>query len=218
MVLDAARVRVVTLGSDEFLELEAARRGKKRLFYQCKGGVHAGPGWGGVRPEPGDLARINRFSYNTSCRRAAHRRLFAVGEPPREVSMGMPAVKRAKPGAVHRQGASPAPTSGGTPRPAVATAVHPAVAVTTPSKGGQGAFHQAGADRQAGADGKAGPAVPKAGGAAPGPAPKKSRFSTFAVDASSAGLRLDQFLARALGGRQRPRRAPPDRRWPRPRR
>ena len=38
MVLDPAKVRVVTLGSEEFLELETARRGKKRLYYTAKGG------------------------------------------------------------------------------------------------------------------------------------------------------------------------------------
>ena len=32
LLLDPTKVRVVTLGSEEFLQLETARRGKKRLF------------------------------------------------------------------------------------------------------------------------------------------------------------------------------------------
>ncbi len=32
LLLDPGKVRVVTLGSEEFLELETARRGKKRLL------------------------------------------------------------------------------------------------------------------------------------------------------------------------------------------
>ena len=65
MLLDPSRVRVVTLGSEEFLELETARRGKKRLMYTCKAGdtlAKLGRRYGLT---PGDLARINRFSYNT---------------------------------------------------------------------------------------------------------------------------------------------------------
>ena len=99
VLLDAARVRVVTLGSDEFLELEAARRGKKRLFYQCKTGdtlARVGRRYGLT---PGDLARINRFSYNSELRDGQRIVVYSpVGEPPREVSMGMSAAnKRAKP-------------------------------------------------------------------------------------------------------------------------
>ena len=65
MLLDPAQVRAVSLGSEEFLELETARRGKKRLFYTAKTGdtlAKLGRRYGLT---PGDLARINRFSYNT---------------------------------------------------------------------------------------------------------------------------------------------------------
>ena len=65
MLLDPAHVRVVTCGSEEFLELETARRGKKRLYYEAKAGdtlAKLGRRYGLT---PGDLARINRFSYNT---------------------------------------------------------------------------------------------------------------------------------------------------------
>ena len=46
-------VRVVTLGSDEFLELETARRGKKRLFLRRQGGRHAGQGRPSLWPDAG---------------------------------------------------------------------------------------------------------------------------------------------------------------------
>ena len=65
VLLDPTKVRVVTLGSEEFLQLEAARRGKKRLYYTAKAGdtlVRVGRRYGLT---PGDLARINRFSYAT---------------------------------------------------------------------------------------------------------------------------------------------------------
>src|SRR6185369_16736413 len=65
VLLDPTRVRVVTLGSEEFLELEAARRGKKRLVVEAKANdslVKLGRRYG---LNVGDLARINRFSYTT---------------------------------------------------------------------------------------------------------------------------------------------------------
>jgi membrane-bound lytic murein transglycosylase D len=65
MLLDPTQVRAVSLGSEEFLELETARRGKKRLYYTAKTGdtlAKLGRRYGLT---PGDLARINRFSYNT---------------------------------------------------------------------------------------------------------------------------------------------------------
>src|SRR5262249_2643904 len=56
MLLDPAKIRVVTLGSEEFLQLETARRGKKRLYYTAKNGdtlVKLGRRYGLT---PGDLA------------------------------------------------------------------------------------------------------------------------------------------------------------------
>jgi membrane-bound lytic murein transglycosylase D len=99
LLLDPARVRVVTLGSDEFLELEAARRGKKRLLYSCKAGdtlVKVGRRYGLT---PGDLARINRFSYNTELHDGQRIVVYSpTGDAPREVTMGMtPEPKRPKP-------------------------------------------------------------------------------------------------------------------------
>jgi membrane-bound lytic murein transglycosylase D len=96
VLLDAAKVRVVTLGSEEFLELETARRGKKRLYYTAKAGdtlAKLGRRYGLT---PGDLARINRFSYNTELHEGDRVVVYSpTGDAPREVSMGMtPSKKR----------------------------------------------------------------------------------------------------------------------------
>jgi membrane-bound lytic murein transglycosylase D len=90
LLLDPGKVRVVTLGSDEFLELETARRGKKRLFYTAKSGdtlARVGRRYGLT---PGDLARINRFSYNTELHEGQRIVVYSpTGEAPREIAMGM---------------------------------------------------------------------------------------------------------------------------------
>jgi membrane-bound lytic murein transglycosylase D len=89
-LLDSARVRVVTLGSREFLELEAARRGKKRLVVEARTGdtlVKLGRRYGLT---VGDLARINRFSYNTELQGGQEIVVYSPsGAPVREVGRGM---------------------------------------------------------------------------------------------------------------------------------
>jgi membrane-bound lytic murein transglycosylase D len=62
MLLDPDKVRVVTLGSEEFLELEAARRGKTRLFYSARFGDTLSKIAKRYGLTPGDLARVNRLS------------------------------------------------------------------------------------------------------------------------------------------------------------
>jgi membrane-bound lytic murein transglycosylase D len=62
VLIDAARVQVVPLGSEEFLDRAAALRGKSRIDYAAKEGdtlVRVAKRYG-VRPE--DLARINQLS------------------------------------------------------------------------------------------------------------------------------------------------------------
>jgi peptidoglycan lytic transglycosylase D len=90
LVLDPSKVRVVTLGSEEFLELEAARKGRKRLTITAKAGdtlVKLGRRYG---LSPGDLARINRFSYNTELTDGQRIVVYSpTGEAPREVTKGM---------------------------------------------------------------------------------------------------------------------------------
>ncbi|HVZ89845.1 MAG TPA: transglycosylase SLT domain-containing protein [Polyangia bacterium] len=96
MLLDPAHVRVVTCGSEEFLELETARRGKKRLYYEAKAGdtlAKLGRRYGLT---PGDLARINRFSYNTELHEGDRIVVYSpTGDAPHEVTRGMtPGEKR----------------------------------------------------------------------------------------------------------------------------
>jgi len=62
MLLDSDKVRVVTLGSEEFLELEAARRGKTRLFYSARASDTLAKIAKRYGLTPGDLARVNRLS------------------------------------------------------------------------------------------------------------------------------------------------------------
>jgi membrane-bound lytic murein transglycosylase D len=96
LLLDPTKVRVVTLGSEEFLQLETARRGKKRLFYSAKAGdtlAKLGRRYGLT---PGDLARINRFSYNTELHEGDRVVVYSpTGDAPHEVTRGMtPGAKR----------------------------------------------------------------------------------------------------------------------------
>jgi hypothetical protein len=96
MLLDPSQVRAVSLGSEEFLELETARRGKKRLFYTAKTGdtlAKLGRRYGLT---PGDLARINRFSYNTELREGDRVVVYSpTAGVQRETSLGMtPGKKR----------------------------------------------------------------------------------------------------------------------------
>jgi membrane-bound lytic murein transglycosylase D len=91
VLLDPAHVRVVTLGSEEFLELEAARRGKKRLIIEARTGdtlAKLGRRYGLT---VGDLARINRFSYGTELHDGQRVVVYSpMGEPGRDVAQGMP--------------------------------------------------------------------------------------------------------------------------------
>jgi membrane-bound lytic murein transglycosylase D len=109
VLLDSAHVRVVALGSQEFLELEAARRGKKRLVIEAKTGdtlVRIGRRYGLT---VGDLARINRFSYNTDLQNGQKVIVYSpVGDGPREVAQGLTRDPRRDRGAVGlgRSGAS----------------------------------------------------------------------------------------------------------------
>jgi peptidoglycan lytic transglycosylase D len=96
VLLDPNHVRVVTLGSEEFLGLEAARRGRKRLYYDVKAGdtlAKLGRRYGLT---PGDLARINRFSYNTELHEGDRIVVYSpAGDAPHEVTRGLtPAKKR----------------------------------------------------------------------------------------------------------------------------
>jgi membrane-bound lytic murein transglycosylase D len=115
LLLDPGKVRVVTLGSEEFLELETARKGRKRLSITAKVGdtlQKIGRRYG---LSPGDLARINRFSYSTELHEGQRIVVYSpTGEAPREVSMGLtPEPRRPK-------GSAPAATAPAKPTTKVA--------------------------------------------------------------------------------------------------
>ncbi|HVZ71124.1 MAG TPA: transglycosylase SLT domain-containing protein, partial [Polyangia bacterium] len=141
LLLDPAKVRVVTLGSEEFLELETARKGRKRLTITTKAGdtlVKVGRRYGLT---PGDLARINRFSYNTELHEGQRIVVYSpTGDAPREVTMGLtPEPKRPKgPAPVVGKGGAhgTAVASRTTPKPALKGGVsHPAPARPVAAKG-----------------------------------------------------------------------------------
>jgi membrane-bound lytic murein transglycosylase D len=144
LLLDPGKVRVVTLGSDEFLELEAARRGKKRLTVTAKAGetlVKLGRRYGLT---PGDLARINRFSYNTELHEGQRIVVYSpTGEPPREVAMGLtPEPKRPKGGVAMGAAGPHLPTKPGAPKASAGStkAAPTKVAVRTTEKPGAKSF------------------------------------------------------------------------------
>ena len=114
VLLDPASVRVVTLGSQEFLELEAARRGKKRLVIEAKSSdtlTKIGRRYGLT---VGDLARINRFSYSTELHDGQKVVVYSpVGGVSREVAQGLTPEPRHDRGvlAMPRSGAKAAPAA-----------------------------------------------------------------------------------------------------------
>src|SRR5262245_7707269 len=113
MLLDPGKIRVVTLGSEEFLELETARRGKKRLYYTAKAGDSLAKLGRRYGLTPGDLARINRFSYNTELHEGDRIVVYSpTGDAPHERTMGMTPDKK------RPERAAAAPTPARAPDPA----------------------------------------------------------------------------------------------------
>jgi membrane-bound lytic murein transglycosylase D len=65
VLLDPEKLRVVTLGSEEFRELDTSRRGKTRLSYAARAGDTLAKIAKRYGLSQGDLARINRLSANS---------------------------------------------------------------------------------------------------------------------------------------------------------
>jgi len=85
-LLDPATLQIVTLGSEEFLELAAARRGKTRLQYKAREGDTLNKIARRYGLSPGDLARINRFSWTTELKEGDKVIVYSpTTEMPREV-------------------------------------------------------------------------------------------------------------------------------------
>ncbi len=88
MLLDPDKVRLVTLGSEEFLELEAARRGKTRLFYSARSGDSLAKIAKRYGLAPGDLARVNRLSATSELGEGQKVVVYSpTPELPKEITM-----------------------------------------------------------------------------------------------------------------------------------
>jgi membrane-bound lytic murein transglycosylase D len=88
MLLDPDKVRIVTLGSEEFLELEAARRGKTRLFYSARAGDSLAKIAKRYGLAPGDLARVNRLSATSELGEGQKVVVYSpTPELPKEITM-----------------------------------------------------------------------------------------------------------------------------------
>ena len=86
-LLDPSKVRVATLGSQEFLDLEAARRGKTRLQYTARAGDTLAKIAKRYGLAPGDLARINRLSATSELGEGQKIVVYSpTSEMPREIT------------------------------------------------------------------------------------------------------------------------------------
>jgi LysM repeat protein len=111
-LLDSSKVRAVTLGSEEFLALEAARRGKTRLQYVARPGDTLAKIARRYGLQPGDLARINKLSCSSGL--AEGQRIYVYSptpELPREIAAGRTAPHR-RPGAEKSVRAESKPVAG----------------------------------------------------------------------------------------------------------
>jgi membrane-bound lytic murein transglycosylase D len=136
-LLDPDRVHAVTLGTEEFLALEAARRGKTRLPYVARSGDTLAKIARRYGLQPGDLARINRLSYSSELKegqtiyvysptpelpreaaagRAPRRRGTVVATPASRSTKGKPPA--AKPAVADAKRGTPPAARGGVPAPA----------------------------------------------------------------------------------------------------
>ncbi|HJX66071.1 MAG TPA: LysM peptidoglycan-binding domain-containing protein [Polyangia bacterium] len=86
-LLDPNKVRVATLGSQEFLDLEAARRGKTRLQYTARASDTLAKIAKRYGLAPGDLARINRLSATSELGEGQRIVVYSpTSEMPREIT------------------------------------------------------------------------------------------------------------------------------------
>jgi membrane-bound lytic murein transglycosylase D len=88
-LLDPEKLRVVTLGSEEFHALEAAHRGKTRLTYAARPGDTLAKIARRYGLAPADLARVNRLSYSSELSPGQRVVVYSpTPELPREVTEG----------------------------------------------------------------------------------------------------------------------------------
>lgn len=120
-LLDPAKLRVVTLGSEEFSALSAAQRGKTRLRYTAKAGDTLAKIARRYGLAPGDLARINKFSSATELKEGQSVIVYSpTPDLPREVLAGRSGAGARAARAGARAGAAPARGAPAAARPTVA--------------------------------------------------------------------------------------------------
>jgi murein DD-endopeptidase MepM/ murein hydrolase activator NlpD len=87
-LLNPDKVRVVTLGSQEFLDLETARRGKTRLQYTARAGDTLAKIAKRYGLAAGDLARVNRLSATSELGEGQRIVVYSpTPELPREITV-----------------------------------------------------------------------------------------------------------------------------------
>jgi membrane-bound lytic murein transglycosylase D len=133
-LLDPARVRAVTLGSEEFLALEAARRGKTRLQYVARPGDTLAKIARRYGLQPGDLARINKLSYSSELGDGQRIVVYSpTPELPREIAVGR-TIPHRRPGGVGAEKSARAGSKPASGKVASAKAADKTPAVKTPAK------------------------------------------------------------------------------------
>jgi membrane-bound lytic murein transglycosylase D len=133
-LLDPLKVHAVTLGTEEFLALEAARRGKTRLPYVARSGDTLAKIARRYGLQPGDLARINRISSSSELEAGQTIYVYSpTAQLPREGMVGRSAPRRrgVVPAAASRNGAGRPAGNRGT-----AAAARSPASKATPGKSG----------------------------------------------------------------------------------
>jgi membrane-bound lytic murein transglycosylase D len=175
-LLDPDKVRVVTLGSQEFLDLETARRGKTRLQYTARAGDTLAKIAKRYGLAPGDLARVNRLSATSELGEGQKIVVYSpTPELPREITSARSAAPKRPAPTSKPILAKNAPTHP-TPKP---TAVHGPVKTVATASGARPASVSASAKPGAKRDAKpaAKPAAKPGPASRPAPSPSKPAAS-----------------------------------------
>jgi membrane-bound lytic murein transglycosylase D len=93
-LLAPERLRVVTLGTEEFHTLDAARRGKRRVPLTARAGDTLVKIARRLGLAPGDLARVNRLAWWAELPEGRPLVVYTSSAPPRELAVGRAAATR----------------------------------------------------------------------------------------------------------------------------
>jgi len=175
-LLDPDKVRVVTLGSQEFLDLETARRGKTRLQYTARAGDTLAKIAKRYGLAPGDLARVNRLSATSELGEGQKIVVYSpTPELPREITSARSAAPK-RPAPSGKPILAKNAATHATPK---ATAVHGPVKTAVTTSGARPASVSAAAKPGAKRDAKPAtkPAAKPGPASRPAPSPSKPAAS-----------------------------------------